>query len=162
MVTLPNAREPPEQTRHPKSNARSKRCMVVVEKLGRNSLVSANWALPWAAELRSILVQTVGLLGRLSDQMSEIDGITEAFVFGSWAARHHGEVGPSPADVDVLVVGEADLRSVRRQLRAVEADLRVEVNPVVVGVAEWASSADDPFLAEIRSRPLTPIDVIAA
>jgi DNA-binding IclR family transcriptional regulator len=41
--------------------------IVVARSLGRNTLVSANWGLPWAPELRSILEQTVGVLGRLGD-----------------------------------------------------------------------------------------------
>jgi DNA-binding IclR family transcriptional regulator len=39
--------------------------LVVTRAMGRNTLVTANWSLPWARDLRSILVQTVGILGRL-------------------------------------------------------------------------------------------------
>ena len=66
--------------------------------------------------------------------------------------------GPSPpADIDVLVIGEADLREVRRAFRAVEADLRVEINPVVVNSTDWEAPADSPFLLEFKQRPLVPI-----
>ncbi len=79
-------------------------------------------------------MHTVGLLGRLGDRLSEIDGVEEAFVFGSWAARDAGEPGPAPRDIDVLVLGDAALRAVRRACRGVEEDLRVEVN-------RWSSTA---------------------
>jgi predicted nucleotidyltransferase len=131
--------------------------IAVTRALGRNTLVSANWDLPWARELRSILVQTVGVLGRLADALSGAPGIAEAFVFGSWAARHGGDPGPPPRDIDVLVIGEASLRSVRQACRPVEAELHVEVNPVVVDVGRWEAEDPDPFVAQLRSRPLVPI-----
>jgi hypothetical protein len=107
--------------------------------------------------LRSILVQTVGVLGSLADALRGVSGISEAFVFGSWAARHGGEPGPAPRDIDVLVVGDASLRSVRQACWPVEAQLRVEVNPVVVDVDRWAAADPDPFVAQVRSQPLVPI-----
>jgi DNA-binding transcriptional ArsR family regulator len=131
--------------------------LVVVRALGRNTLVSANWDLPWARELRSILVQTVGVLGRLSDTLSELKGVERAFVFGSWAARHEGEPGPPPRDVDVLVVGDASLRAVRQACRDLEGELRVTVNPVVLSSDRWNAAEPEPFVAEIRSRPVVPI-----
>ena len=73
--------------------------------VGRNTLVSANWSLPWAKDLKSILVQTIGIIGQLGQALSTVDGIEAAYVYGSWAARHAGEPGPSPNDIDVAIVG---------------------------------------------------------
>ncbi|MGH9072980.1 MAG: ArsR/SmtB family transcription factor [Acidimicrobiales bacterium] len=131
--------------------------LVVTRYLGRNTLVAANWSLPWAKELRSILVQTVGVLGRLGEVLSGVAGVESAFVFGSWAARYAGEPGPPPRDVDVVVVGEAELRSVRRACRPVEEGLRVEINPVVVELAEWSGVEPSALIAQIRSQPLVTI-----
>ncbi len=134
--------------------------LVVVRPLGRNTLVSANWDLPWARELRSILVQTVGVLGRLADALRQLKGVEQAFVFGSWAARHAGEPGPRPRDLDVLVVGDASFRAVRQACRDLEGELRVSVNPVVLSSDRWNAAEPEPFVAEIRSRPLVliPLD----
>ena len=134
--------------------------IVLTRKLGRNTLVGPNWALPWAPELRAILVQTVGVLGRLGSALREVPGVVEAFVFGSWAARYRGEAGPAPRDIDVVVVGDADLGEVRAACSAVESDLRVEINPVIVDKARW-SAGDDPFVVEIRDRPLVSIRLTA-
>ena len=131
--------------------------LVVTRSLGRNTLVTANWELPWAKELRSILVQTVGVLGRLSGALGAIGGVEKAFIFGSWAARYTGEAGPPPRDIDVVVVGDAALRTVRRACRSVEEELRVEVNPVVIDRARWDAAKPEPFIAQIRSQPLVPI-----
>ena len=131
--------------------------LVVTRPLGRNTLVTANWDLPWSKELRSILVQTVGVLGRLGNVLSDVDGAEEAFVFGSWAARYAGEPGPAPRDIDVVVIGDASLRSVRRATRRVEEELRVDVNPVVVDKARWNAKRPEPFIAQLKSQPLVPI-----
>lgn len=131
--------------------------LVVTRALGRNTLVAANWKLPWANELRSILVQTVGILGRLGTALSGVDGVEEAFVFGSWAARYLGEPGTAPKDIDVLVVGEASLRSVRQACSDLERELRVDVNPIVVDRRRWSEPKPEPFIAEVKSRALVSI-----
>jgi predicted nucleotidyltransferase len=133
--------------------------LVVTRQLGRNTLVRANWSLPWSRELRSILVQTVGVLGRLAEALTAVGGVESAYVFGSWAARYAGKPGPPPRDVDVVVVGDADLRSVRRACRPVEEELRVEINPVVIEPAEWIDTDPSPLIAQVKSQPLVPIPI---
>ncbi|MDE0678214.1 MAG: helix-turn-helix domain-containing protein [Acidimicrobiaceae bacterium] len=136
--------------------------LAVTRLLGRNRLVSPNWSLPWAPELRSILIQTVGVVGRLGDALRGMEGIHETFVFGSWAARLEGEPGPFPNDVDVVVIGTASLRTIRRACRKVEQDLRVDINPVVVHRASWDSDAPEPFIAHIKEQPLVQVPLEAA
>jgi predicted nucleotidyltransferase len=136
--------------------------VVVTRALGRNTLVRANWSLPWAKDLRSILVQTVGVLGRLADAFHDLEGVHDAYVFGSWAARYLGEPGPPPRDIDVLVVGDASLRTVRRACATVERDLAVEINPVVIDGQRWTASKPEPFVAQIKERPLVPIPLVRA
>lgn len=136
--------------------------LVATRKLGRNKLVRPNWDLPWAPELRSILMQTVGVLGQLGQVLSKVPGVDEAFIFGSWAARYEGEPGPSPRDIDVLVVGDASLRDVRRECREVEEGLRIEVNPVVVEHSRWEATEPEPFIAQVKDQPLVPIRLGAA
>lgn len=136
--------------------------LVVTRSLGRNTLVKANWYLPWANDLRSILVQTVGVLGRLGEALATLHGIEEAFVFGSWAARYTGEPGPAPKDVDVLVIGNAPLRAVRRACAQAEQELHVEVNPVVMDRDRWDAKTPDPFVVELMARPLVRIPLAPA
>jgi DNA-binding transcriptional ArsR family regulator len=131
--------------------------LVVTRPLGRNTLVRANWSLPWAKDLRSILVQTIGVLGRLADALADVRGVEAAFVFGSWAARYTGEPGPQPRDIDVLVVGDAELGAVRRACRAVQDELHVEINPVVFSRSDWTAKKPEPFIAQVKRQPLVPI-----
>ncbi len=131
--------------------------VVVTRALGRNTLVAPNWSLPWAKDLSAILAKTVGVLGRLGDELSGVPAVEEAYVFGSWAERYTGEPGPPPRDVDVLVVGGASLRAIRRACAVVERELDVEVNAVVVDRERWLADEPEPFVAQLKGRPLVPI-----
>lgn len=35
----------------------------------------------------------------IGQQLADVDGISEAFPYGSWVARFHGEPGPLPKDM---------------------------------------------------------------
>ena len=133
--------------------------LVRSRNVGRSRFVSANWELAWADSLATILAHTAGLPARLAPALRLIDGVREAFIYGSWAARHAGDVGPPPHDIDLLVVGDTDVTAVRGALRPIEADLSLEINPVVVTEEEWARSSVS-FLDELRSRPMFEIDLL--
>jgi DNA-binding transcriptional ArsR family regulator len=132
--------------------------IVRSRNVGRSRFVSANWDLPWADALATILAHTAGLPARLAEVLRQVRGVRQVFVYGSWAARHAGEAGPAPRDIDLLVVGDARLDALRKALRGLERELSLEVNPVVVTEDEWPS-ADSPFLTELRSRPIFELDL---
>jgi DNA-binding transcriptional ArsR family regulator len=130
--------------------------LVTSSRRGRLRLVDANRQLPYFEELRSLLLKTVGPAAALREALAEIDSVDDAFIFGSWAARYEGETGPPPNDIDLLVVGNPDLDELYAALRAVERDLRLDVNPVVRSPAEW-QDADAGFLDQVRRGPLVRV-----
>lgn len=132
--------------------------LVTSRNVGRSRFVSANWDLIWADSLATILAHTAGLPARIAEVLSGVSGVDAAYIYGSWAARHAGEVGPPPHDIDLLVVGSAQVANLRTALRQLESELSIEVNPVVVSADEWAHS-DDSFLDELRSRPMFQVDL---
>jgi DNA-binding transcriptional ArsR family regulator len=130
--------------------------IVKSRNVGRSRFVSANWDLPWADALATILTYAAGLPARLAFVLRDVRGVRSAYIYGSWAARRSGEIGPHPHDIDLLVIGPARRDNVRKALRPLEREIGLEVNPVVVTEAEWSSS-DSPFLGELRSRPMFEI-----
>lgn len=132
--------------------------LVTSRNVGRSRFVSANWELVWADALATILAHSAGLPARLAESLRGVRGVRAAFIYGSWAARHAGEVGPPPHDIDVLVVGDVRTEELRRAFRSLERDLSIEINPVVVTEAEWAGP-ESPFLDELRSRPMFELDL---
>lgn len=54
---------------------------------------------------------THGTSHLIEQALVSLDGIDEAYVHGSWAARFHGDARSSPGDVDELIVGQPDPRA---------------------------------------------------
>jgi DNA-binding transcriptional ArsR family regulator len=123
---------------------------------GRLRLVEANDQLPYYPELRVLLLKTIGPAPVLAHELGAVKGIDEAFIFGSWAARYHGEPGPSPRDIDLMVIGEPDLDAIYAACRRAEASIRLDVNPIVRSRTEWRRRGSG-FLADVRKGPLVQV-----
>jgi len=122
--------------------------LVTSTTVGRNRLVAADETSPLYPELRGLLLKAVGPEPLLRSGLAHLDGIQEAFIFGSWA----DPTQRSPADIDVLVIGEPDVGEVYDAVSAVEAELGRPVNVTVRAPAEW-DNADGGFERGVRSAP---------
>ena len=123
---------------------------------GRLRLVEANDRLPYYPELPSLLLKTIGPAAVLSRELTGVEGIDRAFIFGSWAARYHGTPGPAPNDIDLIVIGEPDLDEIYAACRRAEAEIHLDVNPVVRTKSEWRHR-DSGFLADVRKGPTVSV-----
>jgi len=126
---------------------------------GNLRLLQANLDNPLARPLTELLVLTYGPAAVLVEVLQSVDGVEEAYIYGSWAARYAGEPGPLPRDVDVLVVGDADEDDIFDAARRAERGLGREVNVHRIPAKAWRGSVNDPFLKAVRSRPLFAIDL---
>ena len=127
---------------------------------GNVRLLRAVTDTPVSRPLTDLLAVTYGPLPVLNDLLADVDGITHAFIYGSWAARYLGEPGPVPGDVDVLVVGTADPDDLDEIGRAAQSRLGRPVDIRRIRPAAWASpDPADPFLASVRERPLVELHV---
>jgi predicted nucleotidyltransferase len=118
----------------------------------------------WAAtespifdELRSILLKTIGPKAVIEKQLIGLAGIERAVIYGSWARRYHGEAGPLPQDVDLLLIGTPDIGKVRARADAATRALRRDVNVTVLSPNEW-NSARSGFIAHLKDAPLVELD----
>jgi predicted nucleotidyltransferase len=127
-------------------------------RAGHVRLVSANTESPYFEPLVQILGRAYGPADAVPNELAEIPGIQQAFIIGSWARRFHGEAGPPPNDVDVIVVGEPPPRAIRSANARLEERLGVPVQLTTVTPAEWAEESTV-FLRTVRNSPyLTVID----
>lgn len=132
--------------------------LVVESRRGRlRMLRAADRSNPLVRPLTELLALTYGPGPVLADLLPSLDGVDESYIYGSWAARYAGEAGPSPRDVDVLVIGDADDDDLADAARSAERRLGREVNIHRISAATWRSGDGDPFLTSVRSRPLYPI-----
>ena len=130
--------------------------LVVSRKVGNTRLVRANTASPYYAGLAEVLTRAFGVPAVLSEALQPVNGIAAAYIYGSWAARYAGEQGPTPHDVDVLLIGEPDRDAVYEATRRAEERLRREVNVTIRDAERWKNAADG-FTRQLRSSPLVEI-----
>lgn len=130
--------------------------LVRVRTEGRSRLVEAEDRSPYFPDLRALLLKAVGPADTLSDVLTKIPGVDEAFIFGSWARRYHGELGPPPNDLDALVVGDVDIDEIDAACASVGRRLGLQVNAVQATADEWASGSSA-FLRGVRKSALVRV-----
>jgi DNA-binding transcriptional ArsR family regulator len=133
--------------------------ILQTRRAGRTRLVRAGNQAPFAAELAALVVKAFGPVPLLAELLAGLDGVEEAFVYGSWAERYLGGAGPIPGDIDVIVVGTPDRD--RAYALAAEAGriTGLEVNILIRRPEAWRD-ADDGLLRGIREGTL--VDLLGA
>jgi hypothetical protein len=131
--------------------------LLAERHVGRSRLVSANLEHPAAVGLRMLLALTSGPLHALRE-LHDLAGVETVLIHGSWARRYHGESGPFPHDVDVLIVGtDVDEIDARLIAQRISADLDIAINTEVVSPRQWANPAPGSVLAAIREAPIQEV-----
>lgn len=126
--------------------------IVDVAKDGNRHMVSLSQS-PAARAVRALAVLAAGVPAIIEDEFGALSGVESVLVYGSWAARHAGEPGRLPQDVDVLVVGTAERDEVFDAAERAALRIGVPVEARRVTPEAWAA-AEDPFVRSIRERPL--------
>lgn len=126
--------------------------ILAVRSVGRSRLVRANTGSKLVAPLTELLTLTYGPHIVIADQFADLPNTELILIFGSWAARYHGERGRPPHDVDVLLVGAPDRTAVHNAAARAEDRLGMPVNAVVCSRERWEAAAD-PLIQEIQASP---------
>lgn len=122
--------------------------LIISKTLGKTRLIEANQGSPLYADLRGLLTKALGPEPLLREALTEVEGIDEAFIFGSWA-----DPGVSaPQDIDLMVIGDPDITHVYDVVSSVEAKVGRPINVAIRTRAEW-EGADGGFERAVRSRP---------
>jgi hypothetical protein len=134
--------------------------LILDRRVGNTRLLRAADGTPLTRPLTDLLAVTYGPLPVLTDAFRSVPGVQRVYIYGSWAARYSGEVGPVPVDVDVLVIGTADLDDLEETARQSEPILGREVSVRRIRPDVWdAEGALGPFLTSLRSKPLIELDL---
>jgi predicted nucleotidyltransferase len=132
--------------------------LIRSERVGRSRILRPNDASPYYRDLYGLLLKAFGPAAIIAPELDRIEGVERAFLFGSWAARYHDEVGDDPADIDVMVIGRPSQLALAKTETELSESLGREVNIVDVSPEAWASS-DSGFLREVRARPVVELDL---
>ena len=131
--------------------------VLTTRKVGRARVVRANTDSPSVAPLTQLTLVTFGPQTVVGEEFAAL-GAERVVVFGSWAARYHGEAGPLPGDIDVLVVGDnVDRTELYAAAERAEGRLGMPVNPVVRPTGSWSDVEGDALLVEIKARPFVDV-----
>ncbi len=128
--------------------------LVTSRKVGNTRLVRADTASPYYTGLADVLTKAFGVPAILGPLLQPVRGISSAYIYGSWAARHEGQAGQRPVgDIDVLILGEPDRDKLYEALSAAEQRLG---RPVQATIREpgWLRDGSGSFHATVTSRPL--------
>ena len=128
--------------------------LVTTRKVGNTRLVRADTASPYYSGLSDVLTRAFGVPAVLAGLLQPVRGISEAYIYGSWAARHQGQPGQRPiGDIDVLVLGEPDRDQLYGALSMAEKRLGRPVQ-VTIRDTDWLESGSGSFHDTVSSRPL--------
>lgn len=126
---------------------------VTVRPAGNMQLVRANQDHPLFAALSEIVLYSFGPVEVLRGLFSELGGVQEAYIYGSWAERYQGVPGVDPGDIDVLLVGDFDRsQAFDLALRATQI-IGKEVAVNNLSAKDW-KEAESGFIRTVQSRPL--------
>jgi len=132
--------------------------VLVVRAVGRSRLVRANTDSKLVGPLTELLTLTFGPHVVIADEFAELADTDRVLIYGSWAARYHGQRGRLPNDVDVLVIGSPDRTATHATAARAERRLGMPVNPLVCSPQRWTAAAD-PLIQEIEaSAQVTVLD----
>jgi len=127
--------------------------LVTIKKIGNQKHYQANPDTPIFAELRGILLKTVGLADILRLALLPLsDKIQTAFIYGSIAKGND----TAKSDIDVLIVGtELAYADVYEALSAHEDDLGRPVNPSIYSTQELQRklAEENAFVSRVLEQP---------
>ena len=102
--------------------------------LGKQVFYRANQNHPLFPEMRTLVSKTVGLIPTLRSALAPLaDRISVAFIYGSIARQEER----AESDIDMMIVGKANLEDVLGMVGNTEASLRRAVNPTVYSEPEF-------------------------
>jgi DNA-binding transcriptional ArsR family regulator len=132
--------------------------ILTARKIGRSNLLRPNPDNRLVGPLTEIVLATMGPHLVVSDAFAGMAGVSQLLIYGSWAARYHGQAGPLPNDLDLLVVGKPDRGAVYAAADVVEQRTGLPVNPVIASAKRWNDHAD-PLVIQIKSSPSLEVDL---
>jgi len=117
---------------------------------GNRAYYSAARNHPLFAEIRGLVLKTVGLVDVLRDHLP-VRGIRVAFVFGSIA---QGTETPE-SDIDLMVIGTITLRMLATRTRGISNELGRELSPHVMTEIEYTKRklSGDHFVKHVLKGP---------
>jgi predicted nucleotidyltransferase len=117
------------------------------EVSGRQKYFRLNPKYPLFKEVRSMVAKTVGAAPLLAQSLKTIEGIEEAYLFGSFARNQQD----AASDIDLLVIGVPSGEALAEAMGKLERRLGREINYTVLSRLEFETrrTHKDAFLESV-------------
>lgn len=112
---------------------------------GNQKFYSLNREFPLYQEYRQFVLKTAGLEAQLREALRNIPGISQAYLYGSYASNRMD----ASSDIDLLVIGDHKVIEAQKAIAALQKKLDREINLISMSEEEFRAKANDPFLADI-------------
>lgn len=130
--------------------------LLTTHTIGRTKLLTANDHNPYFQPLAQLVLMAFGPPLVIGEEFEAVAGVESIHIYGSWASRYEGTNGPTPNDVDVLVIGTPDRDAVYEAAHRSQKRLGREVNVTQRTSEQW-ESATDGFAQQLRSSPMVDV-----
>jgi predicted nucleotidyltransferase len=109
---------------------------------------------PFNEPLVNLLRRSVGVEEQLRDALERPD-VLAAAIYGSWA----GGTRRPDSDIDVIVIGDADLRALRRRVRPIGKEAGRTIDLTVLSAEEFRRllTENSSFARRVLEAPITPL-----
>ena len=106
-----------------------------------------NQSYPLFEELKSIIFKTSGAPKMLQNFLEKFNGISQAFIYGSFAKREEKE----DSDIDLLIIGEVNEDKLIEVISKLERRLQREINYAIFGKEDFKKKKEErnPFILDI-------------
>jgi predicted nucleotidyltransferase len=125
------------------------------EVSGRQKYFQLDREYPLFHEVRKIVAKTIGAAPVITQSLQRIEGIDEAYLYGSFASNQQD----AASDIDVLVIGAPREEVLAQAMRRLERQLGREINYMVLTPKEFKSrrTRKDAFLENVWHNKRVPL-----
>ena len=129
--------------------------ILISEFSGKQRYYFLNKKYPWLRETKKMFDASFGLKEILAKKLHELEGLKEAYIFGSYAKGNFG----SQSDIDLLLIGSHSSMEATRKILPLQNQLGREFNAIDMSQKEYEKrkKESDPFLANILSGKIIKI-----
>lgn len=127
-------------------------------RVGRSALFVADESNPAVRHLRALTTIALGPQKLIETALHGIRGIERALIFGSFAARAAGIPGKNPEDIDVLIIGVPERRSVYDALDGADSAIRREVNVTFIRPERWEHGEEE-LVRRVKENPIIELAI---
>ena len=129
-----------------------KKGMFKREKSGNQVFYYLNKESPIYNDIENIISKTIGIENQLRESLSELSGIKQAFIFGSFADGTKDYL----SDIDIIIVGDIDENNLIEKIMELETKFEREINCHIYSEKEFKKrkKEKDSFISNILSKPV--------